>query len=377
MMRRHLAAVVVGLLGLAAVLAAPAGAHDGTSQHSMMWMDLDPNDSPNNGDKLYGIDFAAARATFDDKVRRWRIEMRPTAGGEPAFCDSGDYSDDQVDAQKNPFTFRCNWDTTRLGDMTALEADHSLGSGPIAPNGEYTITVTAWNVGRPQGLLSSQIPEYVPHVLPTRTVIIQNPVSAPTGVSRSYDSTTGKVTVTWAGSSEPDIQKYIVQEKVGSGGWADVGERPHGATSFDRQITEVGTYQYRVSAVRPEVAQSGFTEAAALEVAAPPPPPSAPSEEAQGLGPEPGVTDLSPPTTATTVQAGAVARGRPVAGRASSTGPRPARCPAPPPRRPRPPRPTRATPRRCRTTPPRRPRTASSRTTRSWPAGSSPSRSPS
>ena len=315
---RRLAAAALGLIGLGLVTAAPAGAHDQSSVHSVSWVDQAPNDSPDDGDRLYGIDFVAARAEFDDDIARWRIEMRPEAGGEPAFCDrTGPFDND--------LSFRCNWDTTRIGDMTGLPHDESLGSGPLAPNGRYVITVTVWNVGRERGLLSSALaPEA--HVLsPTRTVILQNPVSAPQGVSRSYDSNTGKVTVTWAASPEPDIQKYIIQEKRGSGAWETVGERPHGATSFDRQVTEIGTYQYRVAAVRPEVAQSGFSESPALEVAAPPPPPSSAEPPPADPGPEPGVTVYEQPTTSTTVQAGAVAPSgpRPSAGGGSSLFDRP------------------------------------------------------
>jgi hypothetical protein len=307
--RRPLAtAAALALVGL--LFAAPALAHDQASVHSVSWVDQDPNNSPNDGDKLYGIDFVAAKAQFDDDIARWRIEMRPEAGGEPAFCDRTGPFDNNLE-------FRCNWDTTRTGDMTGLTPDQALGGGPIAPNGRYVITVTVWNEGREQGLLSSElVPEA--HVLsPSRTVILQNPITAPASVGRSYDSNTGKVTVTWAASPEPDVQKYIIQEKRGSGAWEKIGERPHGATSFERQIADVGTYQYRVAAVRPEVAQSGFSETEPLEVAAPPaPPPSEAPPEAPG--PEPGVTVLEPPTTATTVQAGAIAgRSRPPAGGSS------------------------------------------------------------
>ncbi|MGH9036133.1 MAG: hypothetical protein ACRD0O_10240 [Acidimicrobiia bacterium] len=299
--RRRLA-VALALVALP-FAASPASAHDKSNVHEIHWVDTGNDDSPDDGDRLYGLDFVAARAyPFDDGVNRWRVEMRPKAGGEPAFCDkTGSWGSD--------LSFRCNWDTTRLGDMTGLFPDQSLAGGPVAANGEYIITVTVWNKGRTGcSILCTNLPAEAHVLSPSRTVILQNPVSSPTGVSRSYDSNTGKVTVTWAPSPEPDIQKYIIQEKKGSGGWDTVGERPHGSTSFDRQIADVGTYQYRVAAVRPEVAQSGFSEAPALEVAAPPAPPSATGDTpAEPLGPEPGVTVLEPPTTSTTVQAGAVA----------------------------------------------------------------------
>ncbi|MDQ3943656.1 MAG: hypothetical protein M3357_00580, partial [Actinomycetota bacterium] len=185
--RRRLAVAALGVLTLFSA-AAPAGAHDESSVHSVSWVDRDPDDSPNDGDKLYGIDFVAAKAQFDDDIARWRIEMRPEAGGEPAFCDrSGPFDNAQ---------YRCNWDTNRVGDMTGLAHDQSLGGGPIAPNGRYVITVTVWNVGRERGLISSAIPPEAHVLSPSRTVIVQNPVSAPGGVSRSYDSNTGRVTVT-------------------------------------------------------------------------------------------------------------------------------------------------------------------------------------
>src|SRR5207244_3117335 len=64
----------------------------------------------------------------------------------------------------------------------------------------------------------------------------------------------------------PDIQKYVIQEKVGSGAWSKVGERPGGSVNFQKAIDKVGTYQYRVSAVRPEVAQSAWATTDPLEV---------------------------------------------------------------------------------------------------------------
>jgi hypothetical protein len=304
---RRLAAVSLGCLGLVWV-AVPAWAHDQSSVHSVSFNDDNSNterDSPDDGDRILGTDYVVGHARMDDGVDQWRIEMRPEVGGEVTFCDKtapagSDFGTD--------YYFRCNWDTTRLGNMSDLAPKGTLGTGPASPNGRYVITITAWNKGRSQGVLSSAIPREAHVVSTTRTVIVQNPVSAPTGVSRSYDSNTGRVTVTWAPNPEPDVQKYVIQEKRGSGGWENVGERPHGANSFEKALSDVGTYQYRVAAVRPEVAQSSFSEGSPLEVAASPPPPSAtPDGSAQPPGPEPGVTVLETPTTATTTQPGAIA----------------------------------------------------------------------
>ena len=331
---RRLAAAALGLLALG-LSAVPAAAHEKAGVHSMSFHDDDNDielDSPNDGDRILGTDWVVGHARMDDGIVRWRIEMRPEAGGDPAFCDkSGDWGTE--------LTFRCNWDTTRLGDMSNLNLKESLPGGAVAPNGRYVVTITVWNKGRPQGLVSSAIPPEQHVVTPSRAVILQNSVSAPSGVSRSYDSNTGRVTVAWAASPEPDIQKYLIQEKKDAGGWENVGERPHGVTSFDRQVPGVGTYQYRVAAVRPEVAQSGFSESPPLEVAAPPPPPGSSPESPGPAGPEPGVTNLEDPSTPTTVQGGAIAAPggsvRPPAGGGSSLFSRPSVSSLPRPSAPR------------------------------------------
>lgn len=307
--------------------AAPAGAHDQANVHEIHWVDQAPdNDSPGPEEQeLYDTDYVVARAKFDDGIARWRIEMRHEASGAAAFCDkSGSFGTDH--------SFRCNWDTAHLGDMSDLGKGEQLASEAVAPNGRYTIKVSVWNVGRTDRCGSLLQPACTgpssEHVLsPTRTAVIVNPVSAPTGVGRSYNSGNGRVTVTWASSPEPDVSKYLVQEQKDDGAWKDVGERPHGSTSFERYLPEMGSYRYRVAAVRPEVERSPWTATAPLEVAAPPAPPqesprTAPQEEP---GPEPGVTVLEPPTTSTTTQAGAVAprTSTPTFGGGSSLFPRP------------------------------------------------------
>lgn len=287
--------------------AAPATAHDDANVHEIHWVDQEPdNNSPDEGEQVYGTDFVAARADFDDGIVRWRIEMRHEAGGGVAFCDkSGSFGTDH--------SFRCNWDTAHLGDMSDLDKNEHLTSDAVAPNGRYIIKVSVWNVGRTErcgGLLQpSCTGPSSEHVLsPSRTVVIVNPVSAPTGVGRSYNSGNGRVTVAWASSPEPDVTKYLVQEQKDGGAWKDVGERPHGSTSFERYLPEMGTYRYRVAAVRPEVDHSAWTATAPLEVAAPPAPPQeTPRNDPEDPGPEPGVTVLEPPTTATTTQSGTVA----------------------------------------------------------------------
>ena len=77
---RRLAASALAALGLLSVAALPALAHDKASVHSVSWVDSDPNDSPNDGDKLYGIDFVAAKASVRRRDRPLADRDAPRGG---------------------------------------------------------------------------------------------------------------------------------------------------------------------------------------------------------------------------------------------------------------------------------------------------------
>ncbi len=294
-MRRSLASAALALLFFLAAVPM-ASAHDEAGTHHVTW----GADAPEDGDTLFGSDFVTARAEIDDGVKKWRIEMKPESGGAPFFC--------ETDVPNNPLVtdlkFRCDWNTARSGSVV----NQKPAEAGFAVNGRYVITVTVWNHGRNRGLLTPAIEGDVAHVLqPTRTVIVQNPVSQPTGIVRTFDSGSRTATIGWHANPEPDIEKYVIQETTDGGKtWAKVGERPGGSTSFQRPVERPGTYRYRVSAVRPGVEQSPWTVTDPLEVAATPEPTPTTSDAGQppaggdgGVPFVPGAAQPSPPSPVT------------------------------------------------------------------------------
>jgi hypothetical protein len=289
------AAAALAVLGFPA-FAPVALAHDNQSGvHSVRW----GADAPVDGDRLYGTDeFVTASAHMNDGVAKWRVEMKPESGAAPFFCET------DVPGKPQNLDFRCDWDTTKSGSLV----NGNPGGAAFSVNGKYLITVTVWNVGSPGGLLSAPLaPEA--HVLrPTRTVTVENAVSQPTGVVRAFDSGSRTATITWNPNPEPDVEKYVIQETGDGGkGWAKVGERPGGSTSFQRPIERPGSYQYRVAAVRPAVAQSGWSVTDPLQVATAP----ETTTTTSGGGPAqadgdagvpfvPGAPEVSPATPGTT-----------------------------------------------------------------------------
>jgi hypothetical protein len=257
------ATAALAALSLSA-LAPVAFAHEQGGVHRVRW----GGDAPGDGERMFGTDFVTATADMNDGVGRWRIEMKPVSGAAPFFCET------DVPGKPRELDFRCDWDTAKSGSVVN---GNPSGAG-FSVNGKYVITVTVWNAGSDGGLLSRPMPPEAHVLQPTRTVTVENPVSAPTGVVRGFDSGSRTATISWNANPEPDVEKYVIEES-GDGGktWSKAGERPGGSTSFQRPIERPGTYQYRVAALRPEVKQSGWSVTDPLEVAAAP---------------------LSPPTTA-------------------------------------------------------------------------------
>ena len=247
-----------GLAALSLVALAPvAFAHDQGGIHRVRWGD----DAPSDGERMFGTDFVTASAHMNDGVGRWRIEMKPVSGAAPFFCET------DVPGKPTDLDFRCDWDTTRSGSVV----NGNPSGAAFSVNGKYVITVTVWNAGSDGGLLSRPMPSEAHVLQPTRTVTVENPVSAPTGVVRAFDSGSRTATVSWNANPEPDVERYVIEESSDGGKtWSKAGERPAGSTSFQRPIEQPGTYQYRVAALRPEVKQSGWSVTDPLEVAAAP-----------------------------------------------------------------------------------------------------------
>jgi len=266
-MRKLLAAAILALLSVSLVTTAVRAADIPDSpDHFIDWQ----QETPADGIRINGPDVhVSASARFRDGVLNWEVDLRPQGpdgnpvpGVEPRVCRQ-DIAQTANGRYPTEVYIDCPWDTTKGG------RDNNAG---LSMNGVYTIEVTVANAGDPVGLTGRRPPRTTyglyqdPSKQLWREVLVDNPVSDPTGVGRSYDSGSRTLTVNWNANPEPDIDKYIIQEKVGSGSWSKVGERPRGSTNFQKAIDKVGTYQYRVSAVRPEVAQSGWATTDPLDV---------------------------------------------------------------------------------------------------------------
>jgi hypothetical protein len=260
-MRKFLAATILALLSVSLVTTAVRAADVPDSpDHVIDWQ----QETPPDGTRINGPDVhITAYARFRDGVLNWDVTLRPeTPGVEPRVCHQ-DIAQTANGRYPTEVYIDCPWDTAKGG------RDNNNG---LSVNGVYTIEVTVANAGDPVGLTGRRPPRTIYGLFQDaskqqwREVLVDNPVLAPTGVGRSYDSGSRTVTVNWSPNPEPDIDKFIIQEKVGTGSWSKVAERPGGSTNFQKAIDKVGTYQYRVAAVRPEVAQSGWATTDPLEV---------------------------------------------------------------------------------------------------------------
>jgi len=317
-MRRHLVAVGLAALGLS-LLVSGASAHNERYVHDIAWGASPNPTTANDGAQVYANDEVIAAAVhFADGVRSWDVVIRPVNGGPPSIChedlaqENGKYPSDVY--------INCPWDTTRATNHTlpgATRGDDArdpkfnrvwqsqdLGA---SPNGKYTIEITAYNSGLECGLITGckqgPVEAHPLHQSGSnpprwREVWVVNGITAPGGVTNSYDPGSSRISVTWAPNPEPDVS-YIVQEKVGDGKWSAGVGVPGNATRYERVIEQPGTYQYRVAAVRPAPTRDGsdatkksdFVAAQAVEIAQITPPTTAGANGADGApdGGDPGV----------------------------------------------------------------------------------------
>lgn len=278
-MRRTLAASVLALLALA--LAAPPALAD-----EITW----GSKTPKEGDSVQGNGvLIAAHADFAGAdVYDWEVHVLAPAGATyPGFgllCLGP--ADDNGEAD-----IKCNWDTV----------GYPAPTGGSSLNGRYEILVKVWEEDCP---LIGQCNRLEPPYERKRAVVVSNPVVAPSNVHVSFDGGSRQPTVTWDRNPEPDIRKYLIEERIGDGNWGPAGERGAGDTSFQRAaLTDGGTYRYRVAAVRADgrdsLMQSVWTEASD-HVSFNPPGPESPGGSGSGQidgEPLPDSFDGSPTTT--------------------------------------------------------------------------------
>ncbi len=112
----------------------------------------------------------------------------------------------------------------------------------------------------------------------TRTVTVQAAPSTPatpTGPTSDYD---GSYTIAWSASA--NSSSYRLEEKVGSGSWAQV----YFGSSLSRAVSGkgVGTYSYRVEGCNAESVCSGWSGTKTVTVLAVPSPLTGPSSDTDG-----------------------------------------------------------------------------------------------
>jgi hypothetical protein len=228
-LRRTLALAALPLLTLTALPASPVGAH---AEHGNFVQWKGPSDTePVSGEEVH----IRARLSFgEDGVQSWAVEVvapPDVADAYPGYgtiCESSSSGQAPLAAEVD-----CVWDTTM----------YPTGA-TIAHNGRYLIRITARNGDR---RIFSPDPE--PHTA-ERAVRVVNPTSAPRDVKLSVAENNKQATLKWAPNPEPDVIRYVVQEKVGSAEWQTVGETGRKVTTYTRKLAAPGTYRYQVAAVR-------------------------------------------------------------------------------------------------------------------------------
>lgn len=228
-MRKTLATLPLALL-VVALAAPPASAHSG-HENFLQWR------SPGDRQSVSGPAVAIrARVSFDDGVRDWSVEvLSPPGTDRQGF---GRICTQTVGGSPGSADIECIWDTTDTG-------------GGRSKNGEYRVKITATNAGR--GLLAPRIEAHSGE----RTVFVNNPATAPRNVRLSFSEVSRQVTVRWDANPEPDIVRYVVQERHASEPWKTVGEAPANATSFVRRLSDPGSYRYQVAAQRSDGSNNG------------------------------------------------------------------------------------------------------------------------
>jgi hypothetical protein len=226
-MRKTLATFPLALLVVA--LAAPAASAHSGHENFLQWR------SPGDRQSVSGPAVAIrARVSFDDGVKDWSVEvLAPPGADRQGF---GRICTQTVGGSPGSADIECIWDTTDTG-------------GGRSKNGEYKVKITATNAGR--GLLAPRTEAHSGE----RTVFVNNPASAPRNVKLSFSEVSRQATIRWDPNPEPDIVRYVVQERRASEPWQTVGET--NSTSFVRRLSNPGSYRYQVAAQRSDGSNNG------------------------------------------------------------------------------------------------------------------------
>ncbi|MEW6475321.1 MAG: hypothetical protein AB1679_23950 [Actinomycetota bacterium] len=122
------------------------------------------------------------------------------------------------------FDLDCRWDTRRYSD------------GRWSANQRYLLRLEARRDGDVIALGND------------RDVSVDNPAAPPADVTVAYDPNGRRAVVSWSPNPEPDIERYLIEERVDKEPWRPAGEST--TTSFERQLAEAGRHRFRVAAQR-------------------------------------------------------------------------------------------------------------------------------
>lgn len=218
-----LSSVLAASLAGALLVASPVAAESPTLQAT--WKSLQDSEGRRvPDDRVTGQVVVRGIVSADEGVGGWRVDV--VAPPEAAYPGFGPICEGTGDGE-NHVQVACPWDTT------------AYPGGGTSLNQMYRLRLSAWPA---RG--SSSEPAWAPR----REVTLVNRAAAPKGVRLAYEASTRQVSLSWKVSPEPDVAKYVVEERVEEAPWQAVGEV--GEPAFQRRLEQPGTYRYRVAAVR-------------------------------------------------------------------------------------------------------------------------------
>lgn len=221
---RRLAPLATAAVLAASLTASPAWGHAAHGQF-LQW------NGPEAGQELSGdaVHIAGTISFGMDGVKSWAVEVvAPEGQARPSF---GTICEEAVGGAPRSIDFDCEWDTTGYPD-----------DGGLSHNGDYVVRVRAENASRGTTPTETHVAE--------RSVTLVNPVAAPTGVKLTFVEPSREATVQWAPNPEPDVARYVVQQRNGNGPWQTAGETGPKVTRLTRKLAP-GNYSFQVAAVRP------------------------------------------------------------------------------------------------------------------------------
>lgn len=252
------AASLLALSGLIALALVSPG-QPATAAAAVLWV------SPGTNADLTGQQTVEATITASPvpglgQITEWSIEVLLPGESHPVasrvLC-SGKYAGNPQASVKVLF----KWDTTKVPpiDETAGSTDCNnkdrvlpASGGQVSANGSHTLLIRV-TTSELTGPFTVESP---------RSVDLNNPPAAPTGVGATFAASSQQMSVAWNLAPEPDVTGYAVDQcrkdavnqSCGSSDWVRIANpTPRSKTSLTTVLSEPGAYSYRLGAKRPGV----------------------------------------------------------------------------------------------------------------------------